>query len=274
MDISDIAAKIKSGDYTLMKFSGKSACWKVFEKVIDSAGKEVFGVACCAQCISCIVYKKLDSNGTVTDYGTKNLLGHMKHCKSSGHSNAAGNLKSYFESTVTLDKSTANLVKVAQTKMVSGCHMSFNVVENETYKSFAQTMISVGAKYGNVKAASVLYGRKTIKEKTIDMAHKLRDQIKSNVQKAATEGSVSMVTDMWSDNVVQNSYMEVTFFWISDESDNWKLKRGMFECKYFPDRKTADNIAKALDDCLISAGLQPESIPVTTDKGANVVAAK
>ena len=82
-----------------------------------------------------------------------------------------------------------------------------------------------------------------------------------------------MVTDMWSDNVVQNSYLELTLFWVSQDADEWSLKCGMFACKYFPDKKSADNIVKVLDDSLVSAGLKPDTVAVTTDKGANIVAA-
>ena len=62
--------------------------------------------------------------------------------------------------------------------------------------------------------------------------------IVSRMHEAAKVGAVSMVTDMWSDNVVQNNYLEITFFWVSDNNDEWSLKHRMYECKYFPEKKT------------------------------------
>lgn len=165
MDHSEISKKIKSGEYTLSKFDGKSQCWKLFSKILDTDGSEIFGLVCCSKCQSCIVYKKRDPAGKVTDFGTKNLLGHMKHCNPAATGNTSGTVKSYFQSCVKVDKRTADSIKVAESKLVSGCHLSFNIVDNANLKSFAQTMIEVGAKYGNIAADSVLYGRKTIREK-------------------------------------------------------------------------------------------------------------
>jgi len=44
------------------------------------------------------------------------------------------------------------------------------------------------------------------------MAHDVQATTVSRMHEAAKVGAVSMVTDMWSDNVVQNSYLEITFF--------------------------------------------------------------
>ena len=273
MENKEILKKIQSGEYTLTKCDGKSQCWKLFSNIIGSDGKELYGIACCSKCLSCITYKKKDKDGKIIEYGTTNLLGHMKHCNPSATANTAGTVKSYFQSEAKIDPRMANLVKVAQAKLVSGCHLSFNVVENYNFKSFSQTMIEIGAKHGNIQVDTLLYGRKTIREKTLQMVDDIRASIVANIAEAAKSGAVSMVTDMWSDNVVQNSYLELTLFWVSQDADEWSLKCGMFACKYFPDKKSADNIAKVLDDSLVSAGLKPDTVAVTTDKGANIVAA-
>lgn len=182
MDHSEISKKIKSGEYTLSKFDGKSQCWKLFSKILDTDGSEIFGLVCCSKCLSCIVYKKRDPAGKVTDFGTKNLLGHMKHCNPAATGNTSGTVKSYFQSCVKVDKRTADSIKVAESKLVSGCHLSFNIVDNANLKSFAQTMIEVGAKYGNIAADSVLYGRKTIREKTLQMVVDVQAKIVLHAQ--------------------------------------------------------------------------------------------
>ena len=69
------------------------------------------------------------------------------------------------------------------------------------------------------------------------MVDDIRASIVANIAEAAKSGAVSMVTDIWSDNVVQNSYLELTLFWVSQNADEWSLKCGMFACKYFPDKK-------------------------------------
>ena len=65
----------------------------------------------------------------------------------------------------------------------------------------------------------------------------------------------------------------MTLFWIKEDNDNLQLQHGMFACKHFTDRKIAENIDAELDEILISAGLQPDLVPVTTDKSSNIVAA-
>jgi hypothetical protein len=180
----------------------------------------------------------------VIDFRTKNLLGHMKHCNPAATGNTSGTVKSYFQSNVKVDQRMANSIKVAESKLVSGCHLSFNIADNANFRSFAQTMIEVGAKYGNIAADSVIYGRKTIREKTLQKVADVQANILSCIHKAAKDGPICMVTDMWSDNVVQNSCLEVTFFWVSCDNDEWSLKHGMYACKYFPDQKTAENFAK------------------------------
>jgi len=82
---------------------------------------------------------------------------------------------------------------------------------NANFKSFAQTMIKVGAKYGNIAADSIIYGRQKIRENTLQMVTDVQANIESCIHKAAKDGAVYMVTDMWSDNVVQNSYLKVTW---------------------------------------------------------------
>ena len=69
------------------------------------------------------------------------------------------------------------------------------------------------------------------------------------------------------------SFMDITFFWIEENQENWELKHGMFACKFFSDKKTAQNIESELENVLLEAGISLENTPVTTDKGRNIVAA-
>ena len=80
---------------------------------------------------------------------------------------------------------------------------------------------------------------------------------------------------------MQTSYLDVSFFWISQEMDHdngigkelWSFKRAMYACKVFPKIKTSENIEFELDQILTEVYCDPANTPVTTDKGANIVAA-
>ena len=99
-----VSERVKQGDYTLKrkKNAKGSRAWEQFQTVCDENGDEVFGVACCANCKTCLLCKKL-VNGEQKSMGTKNLLDHLKHYargSSTSHECASG---SSLSSTETLD---------------------------------------------------------------------------------------------------------------------------------------------------------------------------
>lgn len=55
-------------------------------------------------------------------------------------------------------------VKNAEARLVVEAGLSFAVVENPAFLAFAQQMISIGSKYGNVSPEEVLYGRQTVRD--------------------------------------------------------------------------------------------------------------
>jgi len=63
---------------------------------------------------------------------------------------------------------------------------------------------------------------------------KIQETIKSSLQKPAEQGAVSVVTDLWSDNIVSRSYLDVTLFWVEESGpDNriWSLKCAMYNIR-------------------------------------------
>ena len=65
MDANAITLNVKSGEFSLIKYEGKSDCWRVFQKVQDNDRKEVFGAACCSRCQTTLMYKKRENTGKV-----------------------------------------------------------------------------------------------------------------------------------------------------------------------------------------------------------------
>ena len=83
-----------------------------------------------------------------------------------------------------------------------------------------------------------------------------------------------MTTDLWSDNVVQRSYLDLRFVWVDNSEEGiWSLKTAMYACKVFEVKKMAENLRQCMDGMLTEVSCDPDDIPVTTDKGANIVAA-
>ena len=57
----DVSEHVKQGDYILKskRNTKGSHAWEQFRIVWNKNGEEVFGVACCANCKTCLLYKKL-----------------------------------------------------------------------------------------------------------------------------------------------------------------------------------------------------------------------
>ncbi|KAI6653095.1 hypothetical protein LOD99_3931 [Oopsacas minuta] len=71
----------------------------------------------------------------------------------------------------------------------------------------------------------------------------------SQTPRSNTENAVTFTTDLWTDNDMNRSYLDVSFFWISQGTDEsgigkelWALKRAMYACKVFPKLKTTEII--------------------------------
>ena len=60
-----------------------------------------------------------------------------------------------------------------------------------------------------------------------------------------------MTTDLWSDNVAQRSYLDLSLVWVDNSEEGiWSLKTAMYACKVFEVKKTAENLRQCMD-CLL-----------------------
>lgn len=167
-------------------------------------------------------------------------------------------------------------IRAKQTFMVASAQLPFRFVENEEFVTLCQALINIGASSGRVDAKKLLVGRKATRSDMLQKQLEVKQAIKTALSSPCIDEAVSFVTDLWTDNIVMRSYLDITFFWVDvrgDDSSQWTLKRGMFACKFFPAQKTAENIEAVLDEVLLEAGVDLHTTPVTTDKGSNIVAA-
>ena len=135
--------------------------------------------------------------------------------------------------------------------------------------------IDLGAAYGCVPALDFIAGCVTVQKDIVNKLSMIKETIKESIAGPSKLLAVSFVTDLWSNNIVQHSYLDVTFFWIEESGPDergWALKHAMYAHKFFLDTKTADHIQITLDRILTEADLDAENVPCTTDKGANMVA--
>ena len=84
--------------------------------------------------------------------------------------------------------------------------MPYRFVEQEALKDFAQSFIELGVSHGCVPASEFIVGWLTVHKDIVSKLPQIQETIKSRLQKPAEQGAVSVVTDLWSDNVVSRSY--------------------------------------------------------------------
>jgi hypothetical protein len=249
---------------------GKADCWKKFKLVETAEGQSVFGWAACADCLCCIMFKSKAVDGIVKLYGTKNMTDHTKSCyAASGRQTAITSFVKRVPGKRFTEPEKA-AVKSAQVRLVVEAGLSFAVVDNPALRSFAQLMIQIGSKHGNIDVADVLYGRHTTRDAVFEKMNECQNEIKKQVAISSKHNAVSFCTDMTTDDVNKNSYSDFTVFWVNDE---WKLQHALYKCELFSEKHTAQNIQKFVDETLTELGLSLVDTPCTTDKGSNIVAA-
>ena len=181
-----VSKHVMSGNFILKvnkKLKG-SCAWDQFRLVWDpTTNEEVFGIACCNICKSCLLYKK-KIKGEEKSMGTKNMLDHLKNCTPTSRSSRAvsgseSDSSSSSTCTVvrvsgmkTLDsfvkrsgkkvgEETKMLIRERTATLVAAAHLPYCFVELESLKNFTQAFIDLGAAYGCVPASDFIAGHLT-----------------------------------------------------------------------------------------------------------------
>ena len=248
----------------------KSDVWKTFQLCATKEMGIIFGWCACKICHCCIKFKSSHSDGSTKSYGTKNMQDHIKSCTLS--SSRQMSMTSFVQKrpNYKLPSSDQQLVKDAEIRMVVEGGTSFSFVDSGALHSFAQTMINIGSCHGNVSVSDVLFGRKAIRNGVIEKMKVCQERIRRLVESHAKRKQVAFTTDLSTDDVNKNSYLDFTIFWINDE---WKLSHALYKCHYFSERHSAFFIKEAINSTLNELGLSTTETPCTTDRGANIVAA-
>ena len=89
------------------------------------------------------------------------------------------------------------------------------------------------------------------------------------MQLLKTAQSISLTTDLWS-SCSKHGYLGITATWINQD---FEIVDVLLEISYFPAPHTAQAIAKTIKNIIQKWGIENRVMIVTTDNGANVVAA-
>lgn len=114
----------------------------------------------------------------------------------------------------------AQKMKELLSNFIVSCHLSANVLEDIHLKELGQALVEFGAKHSNVAIESILYGRKTITEFIIAHVDSLKKSYYKTIKEASKGSRICGSTDIWTDGIRRNSYIDVTLHYI----DNFKHK--------------------------------------------------
>lgn len=277
-DVKSIEGRLKSGQLFFVDNPSSSAeIWKDLQLIAQMCNdKEVVlqGWCACKYCHQLFrTHSDVDEKGKRKNYGLSSQQRHVANCskKPCSSSKQQPRIATFLTSKKKLTASQANRLKIAEVKYVVGGMHSFLSVEHEGLLNLAQTCVALGNETGNVQVNDIWYGRKTVQATTLEEFHKLTLTLKNILSPSISANEVAACTDLWTDDHKKRSYLDFTVFWL-DES--WSLKHTMLRCKVFEaERKTADNIREEIHTIMAQFDLPTGDTPITTDAGANIVAA-
>uniref|UniRef100_A0A3Q1CK49 HAT C-terminal dimerisation domain-containing protein n=1 Tax=Amphiprion ocellaris TaxID=80972 RepID=A0A3Q1CK49_AMPOC len=141
--------------------------------------------------------------------------------------------------------------------LIVGCSLLLSFVENGHFKHFIEIM---DCKYTPVS-------RRTICEKWIPVLVK---KVKETVlEKLATQSSVSLTTDLWSDRRLR-SFLGVTAHVCCKKKGSYALESYLLDCMRFTGRHGWERIASAFEEITEEYGIRQKISYIITDNAANM----
>ena len=258
--------------------SGKSDVWKnfslVFEKrhdVRDSASVEKLielkYLCACNRCHRMYRYKA--SNGG--SFGTKNLIDHVRQCK--GGNSGVGQLKlvQCLQQKQTFSNNDLADVKRKEVAYCVDGYQSFRSVEHGGLRDLLQTFVKLGAKYGKFDVNHVICGRNVVARETLRMSLELKANLKESLKSPVADGTVALCLDLYTDDYRKKAYLDIHATWATTD---FSIQHAALAVRHFGTAAhTAENIVSVVSAILDEYDIPEDTTPVTTDHGANIVAA-
>lgn len=264
-----ILKKIKSGELFLKRFDAKekkSEIWSCFCLVVNTDGKSQNFV----QCEKCKLLFKYESSKT----GTSHLKRHKCYDKLDDSQRKISEFSQIKQPVVFSAKIKEQLIKDS----IFFCSKDirpFEIIKGLGFKKLCQSLIQIGAQYGNIKVDDILPHPTTISRHLIETAECIRQKLLPEISAVMELGICAATTDMWTDDYKKIPYITLTIQFIDNR---WVLNtKVLFTCS-FPneDKKTGDNIRRELIKRFSNFGLDInlfKKLNFVTDQGANIVSA-
>lgn len=97
---------------------------------------------------------------------------------------------------------------------VTSANLPFRIVDNTELKKLAQFCIELGAKYSNFDIDNIWFSRVSVRDHVVEICNQKKEEIKIKLKGAGPNLSIS--TDIWTDSVNRDSFLDVSAHWIED----------------------------------------------------------
>ena len=145
----------------------------------------------------------------------------------------------------------------------------FSIVDGKGFKEFCQTLITIGAKNGNLDINDVMPSRVTVSRKVEDKYNLLKSQFKESISK---NDSFGITLDMWTNQYNHTSFLALTSHYITGDVSSNQLKINNYIVKNIEmkEKKEATKIRQILKDVLQEMNCFREDNVYVTDNGMNI----
>ena len=118
---------------------------------------------------------------------------------------------------------------------------SFSIVEGVGLRKFAEKLISIGAKHGNVSVDDILPSARTVSRHVYTEAEKKRAELRKVFQK---QKRFVVTTDWWTHVQTTMPYITITVLYINDQ---WKLCSYIIATRSMEEKHTGEIIIIFID---------------------------
>ena len=240
--------------------SAKADVWKKF-MLPEINGTLITSVAICKNCLKGLIFR--NSSGRST--GTSNM---SNHCCLSAPETKIPKLDSFIlKNRKDIAPEDQEMIKEAQTRFVVSTFNSFQILEHPSFINLLKFVSNLGNKYGKLNIDEILYGRHSISAH-VDTAYESRkEEIKAEIIQLGQNPALCLTCDIWTDPINYNSFLDLTVFFVDEK---FKLRHHLLGFKNMPERHTAENILKTVENICNFYSINHLIAPYVTDSGANV----
>lgn len=206
MENDEISDHVRNGLYRCVQPNKngqrlKSPVWDFWHWIVDEHGEAVVGKIACIKCYTVQDYKSTK--------GTTNLFKHQDSCL---NTTKRKSLASLSNNSIQKIKASVN-EKVVQ--FVAQDMRSFLTTSGPGFLSLADKLISIGHRYGPIKAEDILPHRTTISKLVSRDAETNRTLLKSQLAELQSQG-LAITLDLWSEDHTKCHYIGMNVHYIHE----------------------------------------------------------